>query len=531
MQTVNRRATLDYWQMKLSQENAFADVAWDCWYEPDCDCRYRYGDGSATVAWDCPYDRRHPCDHHHEDGHALVLELVEKAEGNFLWTTLVANTLSQLLKGGTSLVQLRQYVDKTPGNLTDYLRESMIMRVSPAWDAQKSMALKMSIYTLSWIPFWMLRNGNLQQLSQAEPNIPIVLIEYTLQEIRGMMHETIQFLQECCRDILNLRSLTNCAEMNDHEFATEWYEAKASFTHRSVFDFLRTPDAKTQQLVFNDLPSFFDKEHFKACLQILQWSIRPAKEAALWSDHGHRLGCCFSLAFHTIADRNAQNIASWDLAVKAEKVCLHQGDIIPVYGKRIAGSPYLDYHAIELCYALAGYDLYTLTDMLLENVPWILCLPYFDNSMVDRVIRSRQPDPLFTRFKLLEKIVDAGADPNEHIEITCSDGTDGWSTPWCFFLEFLDGLATNVPTSNHENVSSISNNPNTTQGSIVSITPHATFFSPHIQRILRRFLQAGADLELEAVEPNQDCPGRCGYCFVHRSHPRSPDARIEPLPI
>jgi hypothetical protein len=256
MESVKGRAILDYWHVKFSQEKTFADVNWACLYE-----------------------RRIACEHRHEGGHGLILTLVDKSEVNFLWTTLVAKTLSQLLKGKISLIQLSQNVEKTPGNLTDYLRDSMIMRVNPAWDAQKSMALKMSVYTLSWIPLWMLRNGNLQQLSQPDPNVPLVLAEYTLQEIRIMIKETISFLQECCRDILDLRSLTECVEINDDIFARHWYRVKASFTHRSVFDFLRRPDAQTEQLVFNNLPSIFTKEHFKAGLQITQWTIRPAKVA------------------------------------------------------------------------------------------------------------------------------------------------------------------------------------------------------------------------------------------------------------
>lgn len=209
METVNRRAILDYWHLKLAHENMFANVDWGCLYESQRDCRHRHG-----------------------EDHDFVSRDIEKSNGNFLWTTLVAKNLPEWLKGGKSMVQLTQDIERTPGKLTDYLRERVLMRVSDAWDDQKPLALKMSLLNLSWIPFWMLRNSDLQRLSISISNVPVILTEHTLQHIRDMMQETIPFLQECCRGLLDLHELTTCAETSDEDFANIWYHPKVRSIHR-----------------------------------------------------------------------------------------------------------------------------------------------------------------------------------------------------------------------------------------------------------------------------------------------------------
>lgn len=137
----------------------------------------------------------------------------------------------------------------------------------------------MSVFTLSWIPFWMLRNHNFEQLSQAEPSVAFDCAKYNLPRIREMMQETIPFLQECCRDILDLRSLRECAALDNIDFASKWHQAEMSFRHRTIFDFLQTPDTETQGLLFTNLPPFFSNKHFKAGLNIMRWSIKSSRVA------------------------------------------------------------------------------------------------------------------------------------------------------------------------------------------------------------------------------------------------------------
>lgn len=144
-----------------------------------------------------------------------------------------------------------------------------------------------------------------------------------------------------------------------------------------------------------------------------------------------------------------------------------------------------------------------------------------------RLMLKERPDCLITHFKLLEKVLDAGADPNVHIS---GHQKASWTTPWCSFLAFLDDLATNVSTTIGDGAGTIPDKPNVNHDYLFTSTSNATIFSPHIQTALEQLLRSGAELELD-TEAGQNC--EYPDCYVHKrtGSARRLDARIDPLVI
>lgn len=216
---------------------------------------------------------------------------------------------------------------------------------------------------------------------------------------------------------------------------------------------------------------------------------------------------------------------SQDQAEMAEKACLHQSDTVFRYGNLDQNDDRLSRSAILLCYELARFNLYELTDSLLEKAPLLLCPQTSHHSMLGLLL-NRFPLSIFTHFELLKRMLEAGADPNEHVLYR---EVSGWTTIWCSFLAFLDLWATRGVKPSDVNVVSSSSNVQSTQGGVVSNTSHTLTFLPHVQTVLRLLLRSGVELEIDVNTSNQDCDRL--RCYTHRQYPSAMDARIKPLSI
>lgn len=501
IESLNSRPIVDYLRETLAVHKTFSDVSWGCLY----------------TSWNSFHHKNLCREHNHGNAHGIVLEVIQKADGNFLYTTLVTETVRERLKAGFNILEMRDYINKMPPGIKNYLRDSILRRTSDTWRHQKPVFLKIATLTLSWIPFWIHRNSNSESVSPAVAGPASLCVEYSGQKIREMMQETKMLLSECCRDILDLRDLSDCIEADHYHFAWRWWDIRLSFRHRTIFDFLQTRDM--QEFLTANTPPYFHTSYCGTELEVAQWTVNVSEGF----QHPDYMSMCFGDIARAITEIHGESLIPRKSAAKAEKVCLEQLHTAFRSGNQKHFTSIIG--LVELCYRLAAYDLFDITDTLCSQYPWVV--GGFDaggGSMLAHI--CEEPPYILTDTQLLEKVLDTGADPNEHFHNWRSTNKSSWTTYWCSLLESLNSMAVDSH-SGEGRSDSDSVGPDDPDAYTIKGTSGATFFSTHVQAVLKLFLQHGAELDVRKVETGQACDHPdCN--FPHRQK-QWEDTRLDPL--
>ena len=174
---------------------------------------------------------------------SLILDIVEKARGVFLWVYLVVRSLLRGLTNDDDITTLRKRLNEIPSNLEDYF-EKIVKTVEPVYREDTSRILLVaakSSMPLSLITFHFLKKD------MEDPN-------YALKaEIKAIPQAELKFLHSklrrqlnaCCKDLLELETLgyadlnlglSHRMIINIEDFSFLRY--KIDFLHLTVKDFL-----------------------------------------------------------------------------------------------------------------------------------------------------------------------------------------------------------------------------------------------------------------------------------------------------
>ena len=213
----------------------------------------------------------------------LICEITLKAEGSFLWTALVLDSLCTRLEGGESLAQISRHLEIVPQKLEEYYESSILERIAETYRSPRcsetAMALKLAEaginisrdVGLSESPllcFWLLRQ-RLQYGGPPRKSPDIAALPHALHEIGAersrVISQTRRYLSSCCRGLLRVSSV---------EY---WYEdgglaTPPQFRHRTILDFLQSD--RGQKVLSDGLPEAFeeitDEILFEAMLLLAQ---------------------------------------------------------------------------------------------------------------------------------------------------------------------------------------------------------------------------------------------------------------------
>jgi hypothetical protein len=263
MQSINTKATVRYLENIFGSLPEFNGVSWRCqqhggalWCEHST--VGRFGGYAAHVQG---------------DAHVFVHELVQKSRGNFLWLSLVTNTILRLSKTGVGLTKIREEIEDLPCGLDTYFRRMIFERGDKQTRRITAMALSIALLpetTDSWIPYWLLINyinGGAPSLEQRDFALvaPYRVCDYERAE--EMMQQTGNFVGECCRDILDTSGLQGMME-NMERITCPYIRTNEgiSFVHRTIYDFLQTQGI--QELLNNHKPQSFQSKYFRVELEI-----------------------------------------------------------------------------------------------------------------------------------------------------------------------------------------------------------------------------------------------------------------------
>ena len=251
MQENNRLAIIRYIRNELdthSTDEAFTQVAWDCINENPDGC---------------------PPIHHHGEAHDLAARIAMRANGVFLWVALVMKAVCWHIALGCPILVLNSYVDKLPTELGDYFRSMIFKRMHESMLSETAMALSIALTEDASLGHYALlcryKDTGVPWLTDPDfaSNMPCTTI--TPAELTEIARKTINFLKVSCRDILNCRMPT------PEEPGREWCQfvidkAPIDFVHRTVFDYLHTPDM--QLLLAKHTPDHFKDVWFPRDLDL-----------------------------------------------------------------------------------------------------------------------------------------------------------------------------------------------------------------------------------------------------------------------
>lgn len=219
------------------------------------------------------------CPHRYSAPQKLIGQIIKKADGVFLWVELVVDMICQRLVAGNSVTDLHRRVDDLPEHLETYFRRMLFDRIHCTWKREAAMVLKLMLLGNNRLKdFWMLAgssdHGGPPLLSPRFPyDTPFQDINWFYAPL--MVQKVRKFLTNCCNDFLTMPK-------------ADGLEARVTFSHRTMSDFLNTPDMR--KTIDAHTPAHFQSPWLSAQIRIATWKwIRTDGEPsvdrnACWSE-------------------------------------------------------------------------------------------------------------------------------------------------------------------------------------------------------------------------------------------------------
>lgn len=183
----------------------------------------------------------------------LVREIVDKAQGVFLWVTLVVGSLLTGLSNADRICDLQKRLREFPETLEKFFAH-MITSVEPIYREQTAQTFKFAIEaneTLSFMTYSFLDDEDLDAVVTAPFN-PL-----TIQGIQERQDDMRRRLNGRCKGLLEVEN----RDYGAHSAYDDWFFNKVIFHHRTVRDFLQTKDM--QNMLLENLEAGFEpKLHF-----------------------------------------------------------------------------------------------------------------------------------------------------------------------------------------------------------------------------------------------------------------------------
>jgi hypothetical protein len=502
MENNNRQAIIRYIRNELeanATDEAFTQVSWDCLYEDSCVQK-----------------------HSHGEAHDLVHSIATSASGVFLWVALVMETVCRHVALGCPVSVLRSYVQKLPSELEQYFHNMIFERIHESLLSDTAMALSIALREdrMARVCHFALL-CNYMDSGQSwltgpgfVSNLPCVTI--TPDELDKIGKKITAFLRGCCRDLLD------CPLPSASIPVYEWYnfmEVSIEFTHRTVFDYLHTPEM--QVLLSKHTPVHFKDAHFSYCLDVAVCRmivIDPHDPYLLltgWDELAYRAADL--LDWTLSGDFEIENLetaiySSLGLAQSLEEVSLYHfkalRGFIEVRPAEYLMEQTLTKHCTSISIALAMSGLFTFADTLVAVAPQLVGSVVSAATLVDflhhTLFQAGQYDKA-SDVTILRRLLQAGVDPNLECQPMNSKRKKEPSS-WKTFLEQLTENTYVFPPDKKHAVPVSKDWISKGSSETHSIaTKEEVYANPYIQDAIKTFIEFGAELNPEDVEMLTRC--------------------------
>jgi hypothetical protein len=196
----------------------------------------------------------------------LVSEVVERAQGVFLWVFLVVRSLRSGLVEGDDLSMMQQRLDSFPSDLAEFFNV-ILSRVDGVYKRRTAEYLQLAMLCHSldveavpqFLFWWLIAQGaeSPDFLKQFEVR------SVSRRQIAEMAKETQKSLRAACKDLLFVSST--------HEGC---WDSQVLFLHRTVFEYLQSD--QVQQLLSKNTPNSFRHRGFLRRLHVTWFKLVPS---------------------------------------------------------------------------------------------------------------------------------------------------------------------------------------------------------------------------------------------------------------
>ncbi|KAI7512487.1 hypothetical protein KC347_g2388 [Hortaea werneckii] len=332
------------------------------------------------VRWECMDSEmwfRNTCPIHnqsHGEVHVLLHGIIDKAQGNFLWVSLVLDKFSPLL-GLRPIAALQKLVNEFPSELDEYFRRMIMDRIHTSFLSDTAMAIRIATHENRLSYFWFLNiytdeGDSVLADPQFSLDLPFTPFD-TDDEIEAMNVKARALISTCCRDILTvgtrqpsrmLDGVSGDESELDRLANLAPRDAFVTFTHRTVFDFLRTPEM--HRLLSEHVPPHFEDRIVAVHLELAQWKL--AEPGRSLSAGGCGIALCEMLGYGASAG-DAHLKLPGKLASVVEDLAISYLELTENQASSSSStSGLLADNVKRLACHLARYDLYTFVSKAMK---------------------------------------------------------------------------------------------------------------------------------------------------------------------
>jgi hypothetical protein len=169
----------------------------------------------------------------------LVQDVVDAAEGVFLWVFLVVRSLLEGLTNADRIVDLQRRLRDLPTDLNEYF-ERILFTVDNFYRKETAQMFQVTLMahdTLSLMAYWF--------MDQDDPTLleDIAVAPLSIESINSRLNQMRKRLNACSKGLLEAQ-LTGSALSSVVPLTPKdaFFSLKVDFLHRTVRDFLRIPD-------------------------------------------------------------------------------------------------------------------------------------------------------------------------------------------------------------------------------------------------------------------------------------------------
>jgi NACHT domain-containing protein len=346
----------------------------------------------------------------------LIESIVTQANGVFLWVALAVRSLLQSMTNSDRIVDLEARLKHIPPTLEEYFQQ-MLDSVESHYLEETAKLIQIALEAsgpLRLMTYWLLDGEDVTSLKEED-------CEHIEDAIRRR-------LQARCKGLLEVTYYHDPDIDAAPSYCRIWY-AKVSFMHRTVSDYLRSPNM--QQLFRDRLPKEFDPR-----LMLCAGFLLQLKALQL---HFKQLGITLGIEIfqealesmmlygHRIERDTLQSATSlYEILDDGETVCRS----LPSYSSYAEDSPYYRKKAsvvgLSVERGLGQYVSYRLN----KNPKLV------QDSSEELLARALRPTPPgMTDPKMVHLLLENGADPNalRRVPKQAQEGFEKISI-WCWFL-------------------------------------------------------------------------------------------------
>ncbi|CAO2652865.1 Nn.00g022760.m01.CDS01 [Neocucurbitaria sp. VM-36] len=199
-------------------------------------------------------------------GKLLVEEIVQAANGVFLWVFLVVRSFREGLENGDRVSDLRERLRKLPNDLNEYFNRIILSDVEEFYHGHSAEMFMVTLNGDEDIPlmaYWFIREDS-KYVSDLDRK-PL-----SMQQFNKRLKDTTKRLNASCKGLLEVRHLMS----QDSSLPSSiLFERKVGFLHRTVREYLMLNE--TRSVLQNWCSSGFDPHESLCKMLLAQIKISP----------------------------------------------------------------------------------------------------------------------------------------------------------------------------------------------------------------------------------------------------------------